>query len=119
MLRLAREGRSLQVVADQVLTPSSTRDVAALIAELIRRGPRGTYHVTNGGQCSWYEFAAEIFRLAAIDVNLSPTTQAERPMPARRPAYSVLAHEGLKRLGIPEPRVWQEALADYLRGREP
>ncbi|MBV9281722.1 MAG: dTDP-4-dehydrorhamnose reductase [Chloroflexi bacterium] len=119
MLRLAREGRPLQVVADQVLTPSSTRDVAALIAELIRRGARGTYHVTNGGQCSWYQFAAEVFRLSGIGVNLSPTTQAERPMPARRPAYSVLAHEGLKRLGIPEPRAWQEALADYLRAREP
>lgn len=118
MLRLARAGKPLAVVADQVLTPSSTRDVAGIMAQLIRRGARGTVHVTNSGDASWYDFAREIFRLAGLHPDLSPASQAERPMPARRPAYSVLAHGGLRRLGIPEPPPWRHALAAYLAERE-
>jgi dTDP-4-dehydrorhamnose reductase len=105
------------VVADQVLTPSATHDVAESVARLVKLDASGTVHVTNQGQCSWYEFAAEIFRLAGVRANLSPVTQAERPTPARRPAYSVLGHEGLRRLGVEEPRPWQEALAAYIAAR--
>ena len=114
MLRLAAEGEPISVVHDQILTPSYTHDVAEVVAQLIYLDSSGTYHATNGGQCSWYEFAAEIFRLASQQPDLSPTTQAERPMPARRPAYSVLAHQGLRRLGVPEPRPWQDALREYM-----
>ena len=114
MLRLGREGKQIAVVDDQVLTPSYTPDVADVIAQLIRAQATGTYNVTNGGECSWYEFAKEIFRLSGLPAELTRTTRAERPTPARRPAYSVLAHDGIRRLGIPEPRPWQEALAAYL-----
>jgi dTDP-4-dehydrorhamnose reductase len=114
MLRLGRQGKSIAVVDDQVLTPSYTRDVADVIARLIQFQTAGTYHVTSDGQCSWYEFAEEIFRLSELPARLARTTQAERPTPARRPAYSVLAHDGIRRLGIQEPRPWQEALRAYL-----
>lgn len=117
MLRLAREGKPISVVSDQILAPSYTRDVANVIAELVHRDVRGTYHVTNGGECSWYEFALEVFRLAGVQATVTPTTQDARPLPARRPAYSVLAHEGLNRLGIPELRHWREALAEYFSTR--
>jgi dTDP-4-dehydrorhamnose reductase len=117
MLRLAQGGRPIQVVGDQVLTPSFTEDVAGAVRQLIEREARGTVHVTNSGACSWYEFAAEIFRLAGVRADLTPTTQSERPAPARRPAYSVLAHAGLLRHGVAEPRPWQEALEEYLAGR--
>jgi dTDP-4-dehydrorhamnose reductase len=117
MLRLARTEPSISVVADQVLTPSYTGHVAAAIIELIDRNATGTFHVTNGGQCSWYEFAAEIFRQTGQQIDLRPTTQAQRPTPARRPAFSVLDHRGLRQLGIPELPSWQVGLREYLAVR--
>lgn len=117
MLRLAERGEPISVVCDQVLTPSYTHDVSASIADLVRRGATGTFHVTNSGACSWYEFAEETFRLAGKIVDLRRVRQVDRPVPAPRPAYSVLAHEGLKRVNLAEPRPWQEALAAYFEER--
>lgn len=117
MLRLAAAGTPLQVVSDQVMTPSFTEDVAAAIKGLTDREVLGTVHVTNSGGCSWYDFACEIFRLSGMHPEVAPATQAERPSPARRPAYSVLAHDRLRAAGLPELRPWQEALAQYLAER--
>ncbi|HEX8919447.1 MAG TPA: dTDP-4-dehydrorhamnose reductase [Chloroflexota bacterium] len=117
MLQLAEERREISVVADQVLTPSYTRDVAASIAMLIEAGVAGTFHVTNSGHCSWFEFATQIFCLAGLDTRILPTSQAERPQPARRPAYSVLGHERLISCGLAELRPWQEALDAYIHER--
>jgi dTDP-4-dehydrorhamnose reductase len=118
MLRLAEHNKPIEVVADQVLTPSHTEDVAEVVSRLLERAASGTFHVTNSGACSWYEFAVELFKLAKVPVEVSPTTQEGRPMPAQRPAYSVLAHKGLEVLGIGEVRPWQEALENYVRIRE-
>src|SRR5207253_8347285 len=74
MLRVAAQGKPLRVVNDQHCTPSYTADVADAAAALIRCGARGLFHVTSGGSCSWYEFAAEIFRQAGVTADLSPTT---------------------------------------------
>jgi dTDP-4-dehydrorhamnose reductase len=117
MLRLAAQGGPISVVGDQVLTPSHTGDVAAVISELVRREARGTFHVSNSGECSWYEFAAEIFRLADMRPDLRRVSQSERPVPAARPAYSVLGHGGILRLGMPEIRPWREALSAYFAER--
>jgi dTDP-4-dehydrorhamnose reductase len=117
MLRLSDGGRPVSVVSDQILTPSNAMDVADVIAQLIRMQARGTYHVTNAGQCSWFEFAAEILRLVGRSVDLHPTTQRQRPSRASRPAYSVLSHVGLRRLEIDEPRDWRAGLAHYLEKR--
>ncbi len=117
MLRLADGQGPITVVADQVLTPSYTPDVAQRIAELVMLDATGTFHVTSGGQCSWYEFAAEIFRLAGAAVNLMPARQADRPAPARRPAYSVLGHERMRDMGLLEMRDWRVALVDYMAQR--
>lgn len=115
MLRLAREGKSLRVVADQHLAPTATADLAHALAELVQTEAFGLYHLTNSGECTWFEFARRIFNLAGLKADLQPTTSQEYGAPARRPAYSVLENRAWARLGRPILRSWEEALADYLR----
>jgi dTDP-4-dehydrorhamnose reductase len=117
MLRLAKARRPIRVVNDQILTPTSAKDLAAKLALLIQTERCGLYHMTSGGKCSWYEFAREIFRLAGLNPLLTPVTSAEFGARARRPFYSVLEHQALKEAGIADFRPWQEALADYMRTR--
>ncbi len=118
MLRLAREGKDIRVVNDQVLTPTYTVDLARKIVQLIHTQHYGLYHITSAGSCSWYEFASKIFELAGVAANLSPTTTASFGAPATRPAYSVLAHQALARIGLDDLRPWPEALAAYLAERQ-
>jgi dTDP-4-dehydrorhamnose reductase len=114
MLELGRGGRDLKVVDDQVLSPTFTQDLAEQLHRLAQTGRYGTYHVTNSGQCSWYAFTKEIFRLSGTEASLSPTTTAEFGAKAPRPAFSVLRNEAASAAGLPEMRPWSEALADYL-----
>jgi dTDP-4-dehydrorhamnose reductase len=74
-------------------------------------------HVTNGGECTWFEFAREIFRLVGLKPDLRPITSAEFGAPARRPAYSVLSNAKLHALGVEPLRHWKDALAAYLKER--
>ena len=114
MLRLANEQDSLRVVDDQVGTPTSTVDLAWTIFRLLASDAFGTYHATCQGQCSWYEFACEIFRQAGKSVGVVPVTTAEFVRPAKRPAHSVLDNHML-RMTVGDPmRNWNEALRDYL-----
>jgi dTDP-4-dehydrorhamnose reductase len=117
MLRLAREGKAIRVVADQVCTPSYTADVAAAAAALLRAGRTGLFHVTNGGWCSWHEFAQAVFALAGVGANLTAISSREYGAAARRPGYSVLDTAAAAAAGAGPPRPWREALADYLRER--
>jgi dTDP-4-dehydrorhamnose reductase len=117
MLRLAREGRPIRVVRDQVLTPSYTLDLAPKVWRAVARAAHGVYHLTNAGETSWYDFAREIFRLSGLTPDLTGVTAAEYGARARRPAYSVLGHGRLAALGEDDLRPWQEALAAYLRER--
>jgi len=80
------------VVADQVGSPTFTRDLARIIRNLVRMNARGILNVTNEGSCSWFEFAEETLRQAGRDsVLVSPMTTAEAHHPARRPSFSVLS----------------------------
>jgi dTDP-4-dehydrorhamnose reductase len=117
MLRLAREGRAIRVVQDQVLSPSATRDIAPKVWRVLTRGEPGIYHITNAGQTSFFDFAREIFRQSGLAPDLRPVTAAEFGARARRPAYSVLGRRRLAALGEDDMRPWEEALADYLRER--
>ena len=119
MLRLAREGKPISVVDDQVCAPTYTHDLAEVVLEVIARGEYGTFHITSAGQCSWYEFARAIFELSGIEPDLSPTTSAAYGSPARRPAYSVLENAHLRAAGLQQPRHWRDALAAYLKARGP
>ena len=117
MLRLAREGKPIRVVRDQVVGPSYTLDLAPKVWRVLARGPHGVYHLTSAGQTSWYDFAREIFRLSGLAADLTGVTAAEYGARARRPAYSVLGHGRLAALGEDDLRPWPEALAAYLRER--
>jgi dTDP-4-dehydrorhamnose reductase len=115
MLRFARERRPIHVVNDQVSAPTYTLDLAASVLGIAAIGGRGTFHVTNAGQCSWYDFACEIFEQVGLTPDLSPTTSEEFAAKALRPGYSVLSNGRLRGLGLEQPRKWQEALRDYLQ----
>ncbi len=114
MLRVAAQGKPLRVVNDQRCTPSYTADVAAATVALLERGASGLFHVVNSGDCTWYEFAAEIFRQAGLKPALTPIASADRTDPAKRPAYSVLSTAKLVASGVAALRPWQDALAAYL-----
>ncbi|MFC2106164.1 dTDP-4-dehydrorhamnose reductase [Candidatus Bipolaricaulota bacterium] len=117
MISLANTARPVRVVNDQVLTPTYTKDLAKKLEELVQMKAYGLYHITNSGECSWYEFAQAIFETLAMKVNLEPITSAECNAKARRPLYSALAHEGLRKVGLDELRPWAEALKDYIARR--
>ncbi len=112
MLRLASERDTVSVVTDQVGQPTWTGDLAAAIVALLDAdAPAGTYHGTNGGQASWFDFARAVFELAGLDPErVLPTDSASFVRPAPRPSYSVLAHGAWARAGLAEPRHWREAL---------
>jgi len=117
MLRLAGQGKPLRVVNDQRCTPSFTADVAVATAALIQTSAFGVYQVTNSDNCTWYEFAREIFRAAGVRADLTPITSAEFGAPARRPPYSVLSNERLRAVGVAPPRPWTQAVGAYLQQR--
>jgi dTDP-4-dehydrorhamnose reductase len=116
MLRLEKERETVDVVDDQVGQPTYARDLATQIALLVdARPPAGTFHATNSGQVSWYEFTREIYRhIGADPARVIPVTSEQFVRPAPRPAYSVLGHRKWEEFGIPVMRPWQEAIADSL-----
>ena len=117
MLRLAREGKPIKVVDDQRLTPTYTVDVAHQIAALIETGRYGLYHATSQGDCTWYEFAAEIFRQSGLTPDLGRARTGDFGEKATRPAYSVLENKALQSIGLDQMRPWHEALDAYLKER--
>ena len=117
---MVSKGRSdgwVKVVTDQALSPTSTRDLAKATQALMEREARGLFHLTNEGECSWYEFAQATFDIAGISVNLEPTTTISDDRRARRPSYSALASERLHEVGVPPLRPWRDALEQYLHAK--
>jgi dTDP-4-dehydrorhamnose reductase len=114
MLKKARDRQAIQVVHDQIVTPTSTRDLARQLAVLLPLPHEGLFHITNEGACSWHDFAAAIFEIRGVRANLSPTTSESYATPARRPRYSVLDNRRLNDLGLNRMLPWREALAEYL-----
>lgn len=119
ILDLARQGKPLSVVDDQRATPTSARELARTIDELIRTSAYGLYHLTNEGDCTWYEFGRKILSLAGIEAEIRPVSSKEFGARARRPAYSVLENRRANALGLSPFSPWQEALRDYLTGTKP
>lgn len=114
MLQRAREGRKLRVVNDEVVSPTSTAELAKQIVTLSRSKVYGLYHATAEGSCSWYEFAREIFSLANVPASLEVADPNEFPAKVPRPKYSVLENYGLKKKRLSTFRDWREGLRDYL-----
>jgi dTDP-4-dehydrorhamnose reductase len=107
--RVARERGQVSVVQDQVGQPTWTRDVADLIVRLVQADvPAGTYHATSSQQCSWFDFARAVVVAAGLEESVvQPTTSDAFQRPAPRPAYSVLGHDALHRVGVPPIGDWR------------
>lgn len=114
MLKLSDTNKELNVVNDQLGSPTSTVDLAKAIIALMNTEHYGVYHGTCEGQCSWYDFAKKIFELKNIDIKVNPVTSEEFKRPAPRPAYSVLDNFMFKLVGLNSFRNWEESLKEYL-----
>jgi dTDP-4-dehydrorhamnose reductase len=116
ILAAARSGQALRVVADQRGSPTYTRDLADCTVRMVQAGCRGLYHVTNSGACTWHELAVRAVEWASIPrTSILPVSSQEYPLPAPRPANSVLANTRLVRDGLPPLRPLQEAVQEYIR----
>ena len=117
MLRLASERESISVVNDQIGTPTNAVDLAEVLIKIICHtelvevpSNYGIYNFSNEGQCSWYDFAKEIFRINSISINLLPIPTSSFPTPAQRPKYSVLNKSKIKTTFGIEIKNWEESL---------
>lgn len=113
ILKAAETRPELAVVADQVGSPTFTRDLAGAIRKLVTADAHGFVSVTNAGTCSWFEFAKEILRVAGKGNPVKPIDTVQAARAAKRPAYSVLSSAALNRLGI-HLRHWRETIPPYL-----
>ena len=112
MLRLGSEREQLKVVNDQIGSPTYAPDLAEALLQIIseRNFQEGIYHYTNLGECSWWEFAMEIFRLAGQTVEVIPCSSEEYPSRVNRPKNAVLDKRKVQqRLGLHIPH-WKESL---------
>ena len=114
MLRLSEQKDELDVVNDQIGTPTSTAGLAECITGLMATDAYDTYHATCEGECSWYDFAEKIFEFKAIKIKVNPITSEELARPARRPGFSVLDNFMLRLCGMNTFRHWEESLEEYL-----
>jgi len=116
ILKLAASRSALDVVNDQRGSPTYTVDLATAIIELCRKDARGIVHVTNSGDCTWFDFAREIIAGAGPSTEVQPTTSDKFVRPAERPKYSVLSLARLESYGVKMP-AWRDALRRYLAER--
>ena len=115
MLRLGKERKELNVVADQFGSPTYTADLAPLLCDMVITDKYGTYQATNEGICNWAEFTEEIFRQAGISCKVNHITTAEYPTKAKRPFNSRMSKEKLVENGFKKLPTWQDAVKRYLR----
>ncbi|MDW2798666.1 dTDP-4-dehydrorhamnose reductase [Clostridium boliviensis] len=118
MLNLGKTRDKLNVVADQVGSPTYTFDLARLLVDMIETEKYGRYHATNEGLCSWYDFACEIFKQAGMKVTVEPVTSDQFPVKAKRPMNSRMSKDKLKENGFEPLPSWQDALRRYLTAIE-
>jgi len=116
ILRLAADRPALDVVNDQRGCPTYTVDLARALIRLCRKNASGIVHVTDAGDCTWFEFAQEIITASGLSTEVRPVSTEQMARPAPRPAYSVLSATSLHQYGIEMPG-WKDALRRYLEER--
>jgi dTDP-4-dehydrorhamnose reductase len=114
MLRLGRELGEVVVVRDQIGCPTYAGHLADALVRLVEGDDHGLHHVAGGGECSWFDFAVEIFEQAGVECRTLSCTTDDFPRPAPRPAHSVLGTEREYALYLPD---WREGLRSYLAER--
>jgi len=114
MLKLAETKEEINVVSDQIGSPTYTIDLAALLCDMVMSGKYGEYHATNEGFCSWAEFAAEIMRQSGKTCKINPIPSEQYPTKATRPKNSRLSKTSLDKAGFTRLPPWQNALERYL-----
>jgi dTDP-4-dehydrorhamnose reductase len=114
MLRLSETSAELNVVGDQVGSPTYTFELSRLLLDMIQTTQFGIYHVTNEGYCSWAEFAKEIFRLTGITVKVNSIPSEKYPTKAIRPKNSRLSKQKLLKSGLKPLSSWQDSLKHFL-----
>ncbi|MEN3282334.1 MAG: dTDP-4-dehydrorhamnose reductase [Solirubrobacteraceae bacterium] len=114
MLARARDTGALKMVADQLLQPTFTFDLAAAIADAIDRDVDGVLHLTASDACSWHDFTVAIMELAGLDVPVEAVTTTIPPGGVDRPLNGVLARPRADALGLPALRPWRSGLEDYM-----
>lgn len=117
MVNKAKSEGKLKVVTDQALSPTYTHDLAETSVSLMREGATGLFHLTNGGECSWWEFAKATVDLAGIPVEVEQTVSTQLGRRAKRPPYSAMTSERLAGTGVGPMRPWQDALEHYLTAK--
>jgi len=117
ILKLAAARPAIDVVNDQRGSPTYAPDLAEAIQQLCRKNATGLVHVTNRGECTWFELACEIVVRAGFPTVVRPTTSDKFIRPAERPQYSVLSPRSLEPYGITTPS-WQDALGRYMDDRQ-
>lgn len=118
MLRLGKERKEINVVADQYGSPTYTADLAPLLVEMIKTDKYGVYHATNEGVCTWAEFAEEIFKIAKLDVKVNHITTEEYPTRAKRPKNSRLGKTSLVINNFKILENWQNAVRKVMLVRK-
>lgn len=114
MIKLGQERKSINVINDQIGSPTYTYDLAQLVKVMIKSDKYGIYHATNEGVCSWYEFALEIFKKLNIKIDVNPVSSDEYNSVAKRPKNSRLSKEKLIKSGFEKLPTWQDAIERYL-----
>lgn len=118
MLRLGKERSGLNVVSDQVGTPTFAGDLGKAIVRIlpqVQKNKKNIYHFTNEGVCSWYDFAHEIMRIAGLSCEVNPIASKDYPTKATRPFYSVMSKEKIKCDFNPDIPHWRDSLIEVLK----
>jgi len=115
MMKLAKEKPEVKVVNDEVLTPTPTSAIAENTLSLITADSYGLYHMTCEGHCSWYEFAATIWNTLNLKTPLYSASVKDFPLVVKRPFYSVLENENLKKIGLNKMPDWKSSLINFLK----
>lgn len=115
MLRLSETRNEINVVCDQIGSPTYSKDLAELLCEIIKTEKYGIYHATNEGFCSWYDLANKTFSVAGKKITVNPVTSEEYVTKAKRPKNSRLSKESLVKSGFDKLPCWEDAVERYIK----
>ena len=115
VIQRAQEGRPLQLVDDQMGSPTWAEHVAELTLDLVKHQASGTYHITDSGEASWYDLGREVLSTCGLHCEIKPISTEDWGAPAPRPRYSVLDSSSTEKILGRSMTPWREALKKFLK----